>query len=127
MKNEDLVYICSPLSAPKRSDMKHNMIQAGLYARMVSAYWECRAIAPHSFLPEYLDDHIEEERKVALTFGLSVLKLCKALVICGDRISSGMKGEIQKAKEWGIPVYRMIETGVSGITLIEEKENPDEM
>lgn len=127
MKKEDLVYICSPLSAPKRSDMKHNMIQAGVYAKMVAAHLECRAIAPHSFLPDYLDDHIEEEREVALAFGLSVLKLCKALVICGDRISNGMKGEIKMAREIGIPVYRLIETGISGITLVEEKEKPNEM
>lgn len=127
MKKEDLVYICSPLSAPKRSDMKHNMVQAGVYAKMVAAHLECRAIAPHCFLPDYLDDHIEEEREVALAFGLSVLKLCKALVICGDRISNGMKGEIKMAREMGIPVYRLIETGISGITLVEEKEKPNEM
>ena len=127
MKKEDLVYICSPLSAPKKSDMKHNMIQAGVYAKMVTAHLECRAIVPHSFLPDYLDDHIEEEREVALAFGLSVLKLCKALVICGDRISNGMNGEIKMAREIGIPVYRLIETGISGITLVEEKEKPNEM
>lgn len=127
MKKEDLVYICSPLSAPERSDMKHNMIQAGLYAKKVAAHLECRAIAPHSFLPGQLEDHIKEEREAALAFGLSVLKLCKALVICGDRISSGMKGEIKMARELGIPVYRMMETGTSGIALIKEKEKQDEM
>ena len=127
MKKEDLVYICSPLSAPKRSDMKHNMIQAGVYARMVSAYWECRAIAPHSFLPDYLDDTIQQEREAALEFGLSVLKLCKALVICGNVISNGMQGEIRRARELGIPIYRMVETGISGFILVEEREEINEM
>lgn len=127
MNKEDLVYICSPLSAPKRSDMKHNMIQAGVYARMVAAYWGCRAIAPHSFLPDYVDDTIPQEREIALEFGLSILKICKALVICGDVISSGMQGEIWRAKELGIPIYQMIETGISGFILVEERKDIHEM
>ena len=48
-----------------------------MYAKKVAAHLECRAIAPHSFLPGYLEDHIKEEREAALAFGLSVLKLCK--------------------------------------------------
>ena len=97
-----------------------------MYAKKVAAHLECRAIAPHSFC-RLSEDHIKEEREAALAFGLSVLKLCKALVICGDRISSGMKGEIKMARELGIPVYRMMETGTSGIALIKEKEKQDEM
>lgn len=70
----------------------------------------------HSFLPEYLDDNIPEEREAGLAFGLSVLKLSKAIVVCGSRISSGMRGEIRLAGKLDIPAYALVES-TSGITL----------
>lgn len=127
MKKNDLVYICSPLSAPTRAEMQENMKKAAHYASLVAQKSGCRAIAPHSFLPEYLDDRILEERELALAFGLSVLRIAKGIVVCGDRISSGMKGEIEKAKEWGIPVYSLLESeAVVMLIRIEERMCPDE-
>ena len=104
---QDLIYICSPLSAPTKEEIRKNMAGAKYYSWYVAVEFGGRTIAPHSFLPDYLDDHIPQERQVALDFGLSVLKICKALVVCGDIISSGMAGEIRKAREWGIKVYRL--------------------
>ena len=106
-EKQDLIYICSPLSAPTKEGIKKNMAGAKYYSWYVAVEFGGRTIAPHSFLPDYLDDHIPQERQVALDFGLSVLKICKALVVCGDIISSGMAGEIRKAREWGIKVYRL--------------------
>lgn len=120
---EDLLYICSPLSAPTRELIRENMEKAGQYAKLVSRHFGCRAIAPHSFLPEYLDDNIPRERKVALEFGLSVLEISKAMIVCGNRISRGMAGEIRRAKELNIPVFLLVELG-DAVTLVcfEEKE-----
>ena len=42
--------------------------------------------------------------EVTLSFGASLLALCDRLVIYGDRISSGMKEEIRRARELGIPI-----------------------
>lgn len=127
MEKKDLVYICSPLSAPTREEMQENMKKAAHYASLVSKAAGCRAIAPHSFLPEYLDDRISEEREAAFAFGLSVLRIAKGMVVCGDKISSGMKGEIEKAKEWGIPVYSLLESeAVVMLVRIEERMCPDE-
>lgn len=106
---EDRVYICSPLRAPMERLIRENMENAACYVRKIAITCNCRAIAPHSFLPDYLDDTIPEEREICLEFGLSVLKLCKALIICGDRISDGMKMEILTAMELNIPTYRLIE------------------
>ena len=39
-----------------------------------------------------------------ISFGASLLALCDRLVIYGDRISSGMKEEIRRARELGIPI-----------------------
>lgn len=116
MKKNDLVYICSPLSAPTEQGIRKNMEKAAYYAGLVSGVTGCRAIAPHSFLPEYLDDSIPEEREAALAFGLSILKLSKAVIVCGNRISSGMRGEIKMAGELNIPAYALVES-TSGITL----------
>lgn len=121
MKKNDIVYICSPLSAPTVQGIQKNMEKAAYYAGLVSGVTGCRAIAPHSFLPEYLDDSIREEREAALAFGLSILKLSKAIVVCGSRISSGMRGEIRLAGELDIPAYALIE-GAGGAMLVRIKE-----
>ena len=123
MNKKDLVYICSPLSAPTQEGIRQNMEKAARYARLVSGTFGCRAIAPHSFLPEYLDDNIPEEREAALAFGLSVLRLCRAVIVCGSRISSGMEGEIRMAGELHIPAYALLEQE-GGAVLAEIKEMP---
>ncbi len=128
MKKKDLVYICSPLSAPTEQGIRKNMEKASYYANLVSNFIGCRAIAPHSFLPEYLDDNVPEEREAALDFGLSVLRLSKAIIVCGSRISSGMKGEIKMARELNIPAYALVEYA-GGITFakITQEERMDEV
>lgn len=121
MNKNDLVYICSPLSAPTKEGIQKNMERAAHYARLVSGTFGCRTIAPHSFLPEYLDDNIPEEREAGLAFGLSVLRLSKAIIVCGSRISSGMRGEIEMAGELNIPAYALLEQE-GGAMLAEIKE-----
>ena len=128
MERNDLVYICSPLSAPTEQGIRKNMEKAAYYAGLVSGVTGCRAIAPHSFLPEYLDDNIPEEREAGLAFGLSVLKLSKAIVVCGSRISSGMRGEIRLAGELNIPAYALIEgAGGAAMVRITQEERTDEV
>ncbi len=128
MKKNDLVYICSPLSAPTKEGIRKNMEKAAYYAGLVSGVTGGRAIAPHSFLPEYLDDNIPEEREAALAFGLSVLRLSKAIIVCGSRISSGMRGEIRLAGELNIPAYALIEyEGRIALAEITQEERTDEM
>lgn len=128
MKRNDLVYICSPLSAPTEQGIRQNMEKAAYYADLVSRAFGCRAIAPHSFLPEYLDDNIPEERKAALAFGLSILRLSKAVIICGSRISSGMRGEIKMAGELNIPAYALIEhADGAAMAKIMQEERTDEV
>ena len=121
IKKNELVYICSPLSAPTEQQMRANMKKASEYAKLVVRQFHCRAIAPHSFLPAYLDDRIPEEREICLAFGIFVLKLCRAVIVCGNRISSGMEGEIRTARECSIPVYSPWERP-DGFALVREEE-----
>lgn len=128
IKKNELVYICSPLSAPTERQIQENMKRASGYAELVARQFHCRAIAPHSFLPAYLDDRIPEEREVCLAFGIAVLKLCKAVIVCGGRISRGMEAEIREAWECSIPIYSLWECP-DGTALIrtEERRDTDEM
>lgn len=98
-------YICSPLSAPTAEGIRQNMEAARWYMRTVSQLWHCRAAAPHAYLPEFLDDTDEQERALALSFGLAYLDTCDRLVICGGRITRGMLGEILHAAARKIPIF----------------------
>ena len=123
IKKNELVYICSPLSAPTKMQMRENMNRARFYVNVISSQFGCREIAPHVFLPEYLDDNIPEERAIGLQFGLAVLERSKAVIVCGNRISTGMSGEIKRAKELQIPVYALlIQENEISLTGFEEKE-----
>ena len=98
-------YICSPLSAKTAEGIKENMRMANRYAQEISQLLSCRAIAVHGILPELLDDNDPAERELALGFGKKYLATCDILVVCGSRVSSGMKGEIEAAEILGIPIY----------------------
>jgi len=98
------VYVCSPLAAPTDEGIRQNMNQAKVYMKELAEKLQCRAIAPHAFLPEFLDDNIPEERALGMDTGLRFLETCDAIVICGDRISKGMDAEIKHAIAKGITV-----------------------
>lgn len=103
-----LTYVCSPLSAPTRTEMLINAAKASSYMALAEDEFGDRAVAPHAYLPYLLDDTIPEERELALEFGQKLLSLCSRLVVYGPRISNGMRGEISAALSKGIPViYRM--------------------
>ena len=97
--------ICSPLSAPTAEGIRRKMEAARWYMQTVSKLWDCRAVAPHAYLPEFLDDKDEQERELALVFGLAYLGTCDRLVICGRRITKGMLGEIEHAAAHEIPIF----------------------
>jgi|GEM_PF-3247385 len=103
------IYVCSPLSAPTEDGIKKNMTRAKAYMQELSTKLHCRAIAPHAFLPEFLDDNRPEERAMGMALGTMFLETCDALVICGDRISKGMEAEIKHALSKEIPVLVYIE------------------
>lgn len=97
-------YICSPLSDEHVSQQARNMKNARGYMLYVNKLLGYYARAPHAFLPALLCDKVAAERALALAFGLHLLELCDILLVCGTRISSGMKGEILHAAKLGIPI-----------------------
>lgn len=104
---EKRIYVCSPLSAPTRAETLKNMYHARSYEKIVSKRLKCRAIAPHGYMPEFIDEYNYFERILALNFGRSFLSICDGLVICGNRITDGMREEIKVARQKGIPIYRL--------------------
>ena len=97
-------YICSPLSAEKDVDFLRNMHSARAYMYYAFEKMEMYARAPHAYLPMLLCDRIPSERDLALNFGLSLLENSEIILICGNRLSSGMKGEIAYAAWFQMPM-----------------------
>lgn len=91
-----LIYICSPF----RGDTAANTEAAQRYCR--DAYEKnCIPVAPHLYLPQFLDDDIPEERDLALRIGLRLIDYCSEVWVHGDKISDGMRGEIDYATTTG--------------------------
>lgn len=104
-----IVYICSPL----RRSYEQNIVKANLYSRF--AYEQgCLPIAPHVIFPQFLDDENKSERKAGITMGLQLLDICKELWVFGHKISEGMKAEIEKAKQMGMPIRYFSESMEEG-------------
>lgn len=90
-------YICSPLSAKTDEEFVENMHRARAYMHYAAKEMGLAARAPHAYLPMLLCDRIPNERALALQFGLRLLEESDILMVCGDRISLGMQGEILHA------------------------------
>lgn len=97
-------YICSPLSAEDDAGFLRNMHTARAYMYYASEKMGMYARAPHAYLPMLLCDRLPSERALALSFGLSLLENSEVVLICGNRLSSGMKGEIAHAALFQMPM-----------------------
>ena len=103
-KDAPMVYICSPFAG----DTEANVEKALRYCRFALGKGKF-PIAPHCYLPRFMDDAVPDERELALSFGLRLLNDCQELWIFGTRISEGMKREILAAKRRGINIRQYSE------------------
>jgi hypothetical protein len=94
-----VVYIASPYKGDNIGNVKNAIRYCKFAVR--KGYFP---IAPHIWLPLFLDDENPAERSLALSFGLRLLNGVSELWVFGERISEGMRGEIEKAEELEIPV-----------------------
>ena len=97
-------YVCSPCSDSSKKMVYQNMRAARYYMYYVLGEMCMTAKAPHAYLPALFSDAIHSERALALRIGLQVLETSDLVFVCGDRISSGMRGEIEHAAKLGIPI-----------------------
>ena len=106
------VFICSPLR-PRKGTAKEQQIElfrnlelANLACRYAVQHG-CNPMAPHLLIPGFLDDTDPDEREVGIQLGLDWLMDCDELWVIGDRISDGMRREMDVARDEGIPVVRI--------------------
>ena len=92
-------YICSPF----RGDVERNVQKAIEYCRFALDRGRF-PIAPHIWLPRFMDDADPAERDIALSFGLRLLGGCREVWAFGSGVSEGMRREIAEAERRGIPV-----------------------
>ena len=90
-------YICSPLGADSKAEILENMHCARAYMSYAATRLNVVARAPHAYLPLLLCEKIPAERALALEFGIRLLEQSEILLVCGARISAGMRNEIIKA------------------------------
>lgn len=89
-----IVYICSPFAG----DVQKNIESARRYSRF-AVVMGCIPIAPHLLFPQFLDDNDPDERKLGLFFGNVLMSKCTEVWVFGDYISSGMRSEINLARQ----------------------------
>lgn len=97
------VFICSPFRPTTKDPDKRTKERAD---NVRLAAEGCRRavglgftpIAPHLFIPMFLDDEDELERNLGIKLGLNWLEDCDELWVLGDYISNGMAIEIEHAK-----------------------------
>lgn len=89
-----VVYVCSPYAG----DVEENIRKACAYCRYAIDQG-CIPLAPHLYLPQFLDE--ESERELALFMDIALLSRCAELWVFGNMISAGMEKEIQYAQRKG--------------------------
>lgn len=91
-----IVYICSPYAG----DVEGNVENARKYSKaaVTAGYLP---IAPHLLFPQFMDDTVSKERELGMFFGNILMSKCAEVWVCGERISEGMKAEIDRAKRKG--------------------------
>ena len=97
-------YVCSPFSADDKEGMLQNMRTARAYMFYALKKMGMCARAPHAYLPMLVCDKVPNERSLALEFGVNLLTRCDVLLVCGNRISNGMKDEIGNAAILRMPI-----------------------
>jgi len=91
------VYVCHPFAdAPERNIASVRVISRQLMSAGLLP------IAPHLYLPQFVNEATERER--ALQLCLELLDGCDELRVFGDRVSPGMQRELDHARRHGIPV-----------------------
>ena len=89
-----LVYICSQY----RGDVETNIKRARRYSHFAVTK-DTIPITPHLLYPQFMDDDIPSERKLAMRFNYVLLGKCSELWVFGGVISDGMAYEIALAKK----------------------------
>ena len=109
MEKPKKVFICSPFRGiavtpeAAKENYQKNIAIAKVACRLATALGFV-PYCPHLYFPRFLMDSSPDERETGIRMGLTWLEQCDKLWVIGRRISEGMKKEIARAEELGIPV-----------------------
>lgn len=101
------VYICSPLGG----NVEENIEQAKHYTEYAL---KCGTapVVPH-FYALCLDDNDPKEREIGIAAGLNLIWFCDEMWIFGNRITEGMKAEIQFCQNLNIKMRHISDTEIN--------------
>lgn len=111
--NERYVYICSPLKATKKKSGKDHILESLKAASQISgaSYKRKRLLLfiPHlhglSIFNEFLHP---EKRDHGIQFTINFTQILKPIiVVAGNVVSDGMKGELDLAQKHNLPVFQL--------------------
>ena len=117
-----IIYICSRYKPDENHSVEfHRAVAATACRSIINENANCIPIAPHLYLPQFMDDESIVERKAAITYGKHILKRCHAMkvIVVDNIISEGMKAEIELA-EGIMPVDYFYATKAEMEELIEK-------
>lgn len=103
------VFICSPFTPEGKTEEEKD---GNLLKNIEEAHAACRfalsegcfPYAPHLYFTQFLNDEDPEEREMGIILGLTWLARCDEIWIFGNKITEGMKREIDTAEKLEMPV-----------------------
>ena len=105
MNNQEkkLVYIAHPVGGDVQNNIK-KILQICRHIHLADD--NCVPFAPYVVSLQYLNDAISGEREIGMSADWEYFKrkVMDELWLCGDRISEGMRLEIEQAREYDIPI-----------------------
>lgn len=107
-----VVYICAPYRPlskdPEKAaaELKENIRNTRMACTLVSIMNEM-PVSSALMYPQFLNDDDPIDRKKGIDYGIRLLESADELWIVGDRITAGMRQEIDAAKELQIPIRLM--------------------
>ena len=93
----------------KAGDLVKNQENARTYCRF-AVEAGCVPIAPHIYFTQFMNDNDRKERDLALFMDIVLLSKCAELWVFGEKITSGMSIEVEKAKRKGQLIRYFTET-----------------
>lgn len=103
----DRIYVCHPYSG----DPEGNCAKV-LTICMYLVNEGHLPIAPHLYLPQFVDE--ATQRDLAMNMCRALLTLCNVILICGGEVSPGMRTEIRYAEALGIKFQYLLRVPVPG-------------
>lgn len=97
------VYICSPLKGKNHLEESRNRMYAREWS-IIACELGYLPICPHIYLESATKLSEQEDRKKLLKMAIELMIMCDEVWVCTERISEGMKREIEIAKNNGIKI-----------------------